>query len=182
MSLEAKVVGAGYAIGYPDLPHIMRLRAGRIVVDNVLNRQRKHLAAGIAGERRRLVRGEDNHDRAHDIGDGIGRDPAIVLGLVFVVVVCLGDDLLAARVARASAIIVVVELRSGALPLLGLFVALEGQWLDHDGCYTVLRQLQLLAEQTRAEPMGDAACVGASQKRSIRRASEDRKTICLLWL
>lgn len=134
MSLEAKVFSAGHAIGNPNLPHIMRLRAGRIVIYNVLDRQRKHLAAGIAGERRWLVRGEHNHDRAHDIGDGIGRDPAIVLGLVFVVIVCLGGHLLAAGLAGA---IVIVELRSGALPLLGLFVALEGQWLDHDCCDTV---------------------------------------------
>lgn len=133
MSLEAKVVGASHAIGHPDLPHIMRLRAGRVVVDNVLNRQRKDLAAGIARERGGLVRGQDNHDGADDIGDGIGRDPAVILGLVFVVVVCLGDKLLpAAGLAGAIVVVVVVELRSGALPLLGLFIALEGQWLDHD--------------------------------------------------
>lgn len=130
MSLEAKVVRARHAIGHPDLPHIMRLRAGRVVVDNVVNRQCKDLAAGIARERRGLVRGQDNHDGADDIGDGIGRDPAVVF---LVVVVCLGDELLpAAGLAGAIVVVVVVELRSGALPFLGLFVALEGQWLDHD--------------------------------------------------
>lgn len=150
MSLEAKVVGASHAIGHPDLPHIMRLRAGRVIVDNVLNWQRKHLAARIAGKRRWLVRRQDNHDGPDDIGDGIGRYPAVVLGLVFVVVVCPGDKLLLATgLAGAGAIfVVVVELCSGALPLLGLFVALEGQWLDHDCCcYVVLLQLQ----QSRAE-------------------------------
>lgn len=147
MSFEAKIVGASHAIGHPDLPHIMRLRAGRIVVDNVLNRQRKDLSAGIARERGGLVRGQDNHDGADDIGDGIGRDPAVVLGLVFVVIVCL-DELLLAGLAGAIVVVVVAELRGGALPLLGLFVALEGQWLDHDCCcYAVLLQLQ----QSRAE-------------------------------
>lgn len=133
MPLEAKVFRASNAVRYPNLPDIMRLRARRVIIDDILNRQRKHLSARVAGEGRGLVRGQDNHDGPDDVADGIGRHPAVVVGLVLVIVAGLDQLLLPAAAATGLAGLLVVfgAIRSGALPLLGLFVALEGQRLDH---------------------------------------------------
>lgn len=131
MPLEAKVFRASNAVRYPNLPDIMRLRTRRIVIDDVLNRQRKHLSARIARKSRRLVRGQDNHDRPDNIADGIGRHPAVVVGLVLVIVPVGLDQLLLPAAARLAGLVVFGAIRSSALPLLGLFVALEGQRLDH---------------------------------------------------
>lgn len=135
MPLEAKVFRASNTVRYPNLPDIMRLRARRVIIDDILNRQRKHLSARVAGEGRRLVRGQDNHDGPDDVADGIGRYPAVVVGLVLVIVVAVPvglDQLLLPAAARLAGLLVVFgAIRSGALPLLGLFVALEGQRLDH---------------------------------------------------
>lgn len=129
MPLEAKVFRARNAVRYPNLPDIMRLRARRVIIDDILNRQRKHLSARVAGEGRRLVRGQDNHDGPDDVADGIGRHPAVVVGLVLVIVAGLDQLLLPAAAATGLAGLLVVfgAIRSGALPLLGLFVA--------DSCY-----------------------------------------------
>lgn len=82
MSLEAKVLCPSNAIRNPHLPHIMRLRAGRIPIHNILNRQRKHRAIDITCQSGWFVCRQYEHDGPHDIRYDISRDPAVIVGCI----------------------------------------------------------------------------------------------------
>ena len=83
VSLETNRFRSGYPRRDPHLANIVRLRGGRVTIDEVFERAGEDLAVGVAGDAGWGVGGEDEKDGACEVGGCVGGDPAGVFGGVF---------------------------------------------------------------------------------------------------
>jgi hypothetical protein len=139
VTLETEVLCAHDLVCDPDLAHVVGLGGGGVGVDDVLDGQGKDLASRVAGKGGGGLAREDDHDGAGDVGHGIGRDPAVVLVVVGIVVGLRSLELPLRVIVILSCACTLGGI--GALPLLGLLVALKAQWLYHAGLLCLKRAM-----------------------------------------